>query len=248
VRRGLHAAADVADPIVQRAGDDVSAHKLSNGRSCRVRAFDGEAVRDPVGLAGDVVVDALEGERFEPARGSWARVSEGVPAVDDDGAPGVKLFGGVVVELPERDRDGAGKVHLLVLVARRTSTSWAPSASRRCGRSTAIGVGMRDLLSTALFEQPAEGLAAARDGLGHREHLARDHARRLQQTRVCRRDREVGGRSRARQARARAIAAGDSDRLGRGPRRQRSGRDPDLDRRSGGGAGRCTSSPHGSGQ
>jgi hypothetical protein len=38
-------------------------------------------VRKPVGLARDVVVDPLEPERLEPARGSWAEVSETVVAV-----------------------------------------------------------------------------------------------------------------------------------------------------------------------
>jgi hypothetical protein len=59
-----------------------------------------------------VVVDVLEAERVEPARGSWADVSESVPAVDDDRLGMVQRGGAVGVKPLERKVDRAGKVLL----------------------------------------------------------------------------------------------------------------------------------------
>jgi len=59
--------------------------------------FNGEVVREPVGFAGDVVVDVLEAERFEPARGSWTHVSGVVVAVDDDRPAPIEPRGAVSV-------------------------------------------------------------------------------------------------------------------------------------------------------
>lgn len=44
-------------------------------------ALEVEAVSDPVDLAWRVVVDLLETQCGEPARGAWAHVSQGIPAV-----------------------------------------------------------------------------------------------------------------------------------------------------------------------
>ena len=69
--------------IVQPTGDDVVAGQIANGRFSRSRPLDLAAIDKPVDLAGDVVVDLAEAQRFEPAPGSCTEVSEGVPAVDD---------------------------------------------------------------------------------------------------------------------------------------------------------------------
>jgi hypothetical protein len=45
---------------------------LARGDDVAGLALNREVVCEPVGLAGNVVVDVLEAERFEPARGSWA--------------------------------------------------------------------------------------------------------------------------------------------------------------------------------
>jgi hypothetical protein len=47
-------------------------------------------VGKPVGLAEHVVVDPGEPEGLEPARGSWAQVSQPIPAVDDHRAGAVQ--------------------------------------------------------------------------------------------------------------------------------------------------------------
>ena len=75
----------LSDAVAELAGKDIIAGKLSRGRDLLVLPFDRKVLRDPVDLAWEVVVDLGEAERFEPARGSWAEVSEPIPAVDDDG-------------------------------------------------------------------------------------------------------------------------------------------------------------------
>jgi hypothetical protein len=138
VGRGLNACADVAGGLAQRARHDIGTSEPTSGRSARLGTFDVEAVGKPVGLARDVVIDLLKSERFEPARGSWAHVSERVPAVDDHRAPGIELLGRVAVELLEREMDGAGQVHLLVLLAReqprRAAHGWRAGALVRQAR------------------------------------------------------------------------------------------------------------------
>src|SRR4051812_4021153 len=116
IRRGLQALTDLADTILQTARHDVAASEVDGARLCRLRTFAGQAAGEPVGLAGDVVVDVLEAERVEPARGSWAHVSETVVAVDDDRLGLVEVCGGGRVELPERDVDRPGRVLVGVLV------------------------------------------------------------------------------------------------------------------------------------
>jgi hypothetical protein len=69
-------------------------------------------VGEPVGLAGGVVVDVLEAERFEPTRGSWAQVSDIVVAVDDDRTPSVERARAVSVELFEGDVDRTRKMDI----------------------------------------------------------------------------------------------------------------------------------------
>jgi hypothetical protein len=85
-RSGL--SGDVADLVGQAALHNVISGELA-GRDELGVSLDREVVGEPVGLAGDVVVDVCEAERFEPARGSWAHVSEVVVAVDDDRPPSV---------------------------------------------------------------------------------------------------------------------------------------------------------------
>lgn len=76
----------------------------------RKRTLQGERACHPVNLAGHVVIDVLKAERGEPARGSWAHVSEPIPAVHDDGLGAVELRGVVRIERLERDAGRCGQV------------------------------------------------------------------------------------------------------------------------------------------
>jgi hypothetical protein len=89
---------DVADLIGEAAGHDVISGELA-GRDELGVSLDREVVGEPVGIAGDVVVDVLEAECFEPARGSWAHVSEVVGAAHDDRATAIEGSGAALVEL-----------------------------------------------------------------------------------------------------------------------------------------------------
>ena len=75
VGRGLDARPDVADSLVDSRGCDVVAGDVAGARFSCLLAFGRQAAGKPVLLAGDVVEDRLEPERFEPARGSRADVS-----------------------------------------------------------------------------------------------------------------------------------------------------------------------------
>jgi hypothetical protein len=74
---------------------------------------------EPVDLPGHVVVDLGEPERFEPARGSCAEVSERVPAVDDDRTPALEHSCALGSQALEREAHGSRKMALLVLFLRK---------------------------------------------------------------------------------------------------------------------------------
>jgi hypothetical protein len=98
VRRLGDPAGDIAHPLGQAARYNVVSGELTDGDEVVV-SFDREVVGKPVRLAGRVVVNVLEPERFEPARGSWAHVSDVVVAVGDDRPPPVKPGAAVLVQL-----------------------------------------------------------------------------------------------------------------------------------------------------
>src|SRR5262249_58619446 len=77
------ALADSRQRLVERAGRDVGLQVCADTCAALTSSFEREAEGAPVGLAGDVVVDAGEADAFEPPRGSWAHVSLRVVAVDD---------------------------------------------------------------------------------------------------------------------------------------------------------------------
>src|SRR6266511_5285526 len=66
--------ADVADPLVQRAGRDVLAGDVAGARALRIPTLRRKPGRDPVQLPGLVVVDLSEPEALEPPRGPRAQV------------------------------------------------------------------------------------------------------------------------------------------------------------------------------
>ena len=86
--------------------------------TCTYRHMVGQSGRQPVQLAGDVLVDLLEPEALEPPRGPRAHVSEAVPAIDDDRAGAIQAGGRRLGELAERDIACARQVLLAVLVDR----------------------------------------------------------------------------------------------------------------------------------
>jgi hypothetical protein len=57
-----------------------------------VRSFGWKPCREPVELSVYVVGDLLEAKALEPPRGSWARVSGRVPAVDEYRSGRIELF------------------------------------------------------------------------------------------------------------------------------------------------------------
>jgi hypothetical protein len=85
VRRVGDVTTNLAREIRRPAGDGIVPSQVTDLGLAGPRSLDGAPVDEPVDLARDVVIDLGEPERFEPARGSCAEVSERVPAVDDDG-------------------------------------------------------------------------------------------------------------------------------------------------------------------
>jgi hypothetical protein len=71
------------DELVGQARGRVATGDAADAGPAAGVSLEWQPERSPVGLAGDVVVDAGETESFEPRRGSWAQVSLGVVAVDD---------------------------------------------------------------------------------------------------------------------------------------------------------------------
>jgi hypothetical protein len=65
-----------SNAVIQRAADHVVSSKLPGCWRLGVVTFDRQLVGQPVNLARVVIVDVSKSKRFEPARGSWAQVSE----------------------------------------------------------------------------------------------------------------------------------------------------------------------------
>jgi hypothetical protein len=112
-----------ADPLAHRtdgvgeaAGDDVVAGEGADSRGFGVLALDRQLVREPVDLSGVIVVGLGEAECCEPARGSWAQVSERVPAVHDHRPAAVELPCALGGQLLQREADGAGEVASAVVL------------------------------------------------------------------------------------------------------------------------------------
>src|SRR6185312_7812201 len=104
------------DRVGQRTGDDVIADQRTDRRDFGVLALNWQPVREPVSLPRLVVVDLGEAERFEPARGSWAQVSERVPAVHDHWPSPIQHGGALSCQLLEREADRVGKVAVAVVL------------------------------------------------------------------------------------------------------------------------------------
>jgi len=94
---------------------------------------------------GTVVVDLLEAERLEPARGPWAEVSEGVPAVDDDRVRAVEAGRGLVVQLLQRDAERAREMLLLVLVRRQDLHELRTRGEELASPTISVRVAIRSL-------------------------------------------------------------------------------------------------------
>jgi hypothetical protein len=79
-----------------------------------IGAFRGQSGRQPVELAGFVVVYSGEPEVLEPPRGSGAQVSGGVPAVHDDRAVGIEEAASFTLQHAKGQADRSREVILLV--------------------------------------------------------------------------------------------------------------------------------------
>jgi hypothetical protein len=101
---------DVRDELVWPACRRVRTDKVSDACMTPGLSFEREPKRAPVGLAGEVDVNAGEADVFEPPRGSWAQVSLVVVAVGDHRPLAIESGGRVSVERLQRDVDRAGKV------------------------------------------------------------------------------------------------------------------------------------------
>jgi hypothetical protein len=115
VRGALDARPYLADPVVETAGLNVLPSEAPDLRQPGLLSLGGKPVGQPVLFARDVVVDLLEAQRFEPARGSRAEVSYVVPAVDDDRPRLVQAGRGGGVELLEGDAARSRNVLIQVL-------------------------------------------------------------------------------------------------------------------------------------
>ena len=82
--------ANGADALVQPGRGHILAEQVLGAGDVGLFPFGGKSVGKPVGLAEHVVVDPGEPEGLEPARGSWAQVSQPIPAVDDHRAGAVQ--------------------------------------------------------------------------------------------------------------------------------------------------------------
>src|SRR5215211_8369266 len=117
--RLLHPLPHRANLLCRSAGRHVSPGCLPDSGHGSQPAFPGEPTREPVRLAGHVVVDPLEAQTFEPPRGPRTHVSLVVVAVDDNRPISLKPSGRLLVQLLERAADGSGKVLVLVLLAQQ---------------------------------------------------------------------------------------------------------------------------------
>src|SRR5438034_3968086 len=113
-----HAFGDVGDELVGQAPRSIRTGDAPDARAAVGRALERKPERAPVGLARDVVVDAGEAEVFEPRRGSWARVSLGVVAVNDHRPLRVERGRRFAVQRLQRDVDRARELLVLEFVRR----------------------------------------------------------------------------------------------------------------------------------
>jgi hypothetical protein len=113
---GVESSADRADRLLETAGWNVRVGGSKDPGLARAGTLSRPSSRDPIDLAGGVVIHVLETELKKPPRGSGAHVSKGVPAVDDNRPGDVELSGGVGVQLFEGDVQRSGKMLLRVLL------------------------------------------------------------------------------------------------------------------------------------
>ena len=106
---------DSTDGFIEPAGRDISIGRRQDAGFARARPFCWPSGRDPVDLADRVVINGLKTELLEPPRGPGTRVSQRIPAVDDDRSGPVEDPGGLGVELLERQVHGPGEMLFRVL-------------------------------------------------------------------------------------------------------------------------------------
>jgi len=104
------ARADLAEIVGEEAGRNVTPCEVARGRPLGLRSLARQAVRSPVLLPRDVVVDLSEAQGLEPPRGPWAQVSLVVVAVDDDWSIAPQDASGLAAQLLKREVERTGDV------------------------------------------------------------------------------------------------------------------------------------------
>ena len=106
------AAPGLSEQIVDTAGRYVRTGGVGHPLHWRAVAFEGQSCGFPVGDARHVVVDLIEPEALEPARGSWRHVSQPVVSVHHHGFIAAQHRHGLGGEASERETDRSRDMRL----------------------------------------------------------------------------------------------------------------------------------------
>jgi hypothetical protein len=117
--RRLHSVLYVSRAIGEATGWHVPPHAIFGPEDVGPLPFCGQAARQPVYFAGDIVEDLGEAKAFEPPRRSWAQVSLRIMAVDDHRPLALKPGDGPFVEPCQWDVPRPRQVLILVYLRRQ---------------------------------------------------------------------------------------------------------------------------------
>src|SRR5262249_32516865 len=113
--RSLDAVIDGADAVIQMAGRRVRPRQIAGVWDAGLLPFAGQAVGEPIRLAGGVTKDLSKPETFEPPPRARAQVALIVVALDDHRLVSGKRSRRPAVQFYQRDADRAWQPLLLVL-------------------------------------------------------------------------------------------------------------------------------------
>src|SRR5215510_9101258 len=113
--RSLDAVIDGVDAVIQMAGRRVRPRQISGAWDAGLLPFAGQAVGEPIRLAGGVTKDLSKPETFEPPCCARAQVALIIVAIDDHRLVAIKRRGRPAVQVFQRDADRAWQPLLLVL-------------------------------------------------------------------------------------------------------------------------------------
>lgn len=110
---GRNAPVEFGEWRIRGAGGDVALDRVEDTRRCRFGTDCPETGCKPICLPSCVIRDRVA-KTFEPPRGSWAHVSEAIPAVHDDRASRIKDPYCISSQRLEGKMDRAGQMLLVV--------------------------------------------------------------------------------------------------------------------------------------